>query len=407
MGAAAVDAARAVGYEGAGTVEFLMDDTGTFYFLEMNTRLQVEHPVTELVTGLDLVELQLAVAEGDPLPPEALEPGLTGHAIEARLTAEDPAADYRPATGPFVTFDVDDAAVRVDTGIESGSTVAPFYDSMIAKVIAHGPTRAAAIRSLRRALATARLHGPTTNRDQLVRILDHPAFLAGDLHTGFLDEHPCTEPITGDRDLALAAVALAEQAANRSAATALAQIPSGWRNNPAVDQSLQMTDGDTTTTITYRLGAAGHVSVDGRPLDVEILTTMPGEVVLASGGVQHRVRIGRDGDRRYVDGLGGHLTVTVLPRHPDPTTAHAAGSLVAPMPGAVLRVLVAPGATVTAGDPLVVLEAMKMEHQIAAPTDGTVAEINVAVGEQVETGQLLLVVTESAENPENPEDADG
>ena len=184
------------GYVGAGTVEFLLEPDGRFWFLEMNTRLQVEHPVTELVTGLDLVELQLAVADGAPLPAQALDAPLNGHAIEARLTAEDPAANYRPSTGRFTTFEVGDD-VRVDTGVATGSIVPPYYDSMVAKVIAHGPTRDAAIRTLAAALSSARLHGPTTNRDQLVRVLRHAAFRAGDLHTGFLDEHPCTEPITG------------------------------------------------------------------------------------------------------------------------------------------------------------------------------------------------------------------
>jgi acetyl/propionyl-CoA carboxylase alpha subunit len=392
MGAAAIEAARAVGYVGAGTVEFLVDDAGRFAFLEMNTRLQVEHPVTELVTGLDLVELQLLVAEGEALPQDALEPRLDGHAIEARLTAEDPANGYRPSTGAFTTFEI--AGARVDTGIASGSTVPPYYDSMVAKVIAHGPTRAAAIRALRRALATARLHGPVTNRDQLIRILDDPDFAAGRLHTGFLDEHPCAEPRSGDRRLALATVALAEQAAHRASAAVLAGIASGWRNNPAVDQSLALADGEGPATITYRLGRDGHVSVDGEPVPLTIVSTAPDEVVLDIGGVRRRIGVGRAGDQRFVDTPDGSCAVTVLARHPDPAAAHAAGTLVAPMPGAVLRVLVAPGDQVGAGDPLVVVEAMKMEHQIVAPADGTITEVNVAVGQQVDTGHLLLVLAD-------------
>ncbi|MDQ3470440.1 MAG: ATP-grasp domain-containing protein, partial [Actinomycetota bacterium] len=263
MSAAAITAARSVGYEGAGTVEFLLGDDGTFWFLEMNTRLQVEHPVTELVTGLDLVAMQLIVAAGGALPPAALDAPLDGHAIEVRLTAEDPAAGYRPSSGVFTTFDIDDAAVRVDSGVATGSTVPPFYDSMVAKVIAHGPTREQAIRTLRAALATARLHGPVTNRDQLVRILDHPAFVAGDLHTGFLDDHPCGERIDGDVRLAAAAVALAEQAANRVAATVQSGIPAGWRNNPAVEQRVELADGEATIAVGYCGGREASVSVDG------------------------------------------------------------------------------------------------------------------------------------------------
>ena len=198
MSAAAVTAARAIGYVGAGTVEFLLEPDGRFWFLEMNTRLQVEHPVTELVTGLDLVEVQLAVAEGAPLPAAALDAPLDGHAIEARLTAEDPAAGYRPSTGTFTRFEIPaDAGVRVDSGVETGSTVPPYYDSLVAKVVAHGPTRDAAIRTLVAALRRSRLEGPATNRDQLVRVLEHDAFRAGDLHTEFLAEHDTTAPLHG------------------------------------------------------------------------------------------------------------------------------------------------------------------------------------------------------------------
>ena len=262
MADAAISAAKAVGYVGAGTVEFLLEPDGRFWFLEMNTRLQVEHPVTELVTGLDLVELQLAVADGAPLPAQALDAPLHGHAIEARLTAEDPAANYRPSTGRFTTFEIG-GDVRIDTGVATGSTVSPYYDSMVAKVIAHGPTRDAAIRALTAALSSARLHGPTTNRDQLVRVLRHAAFRAGDLHTGFLDEHPCTEPITGDRHIAAAAVALADQAGRRASANVWRGIPSGWRNNPAADQAVTLLSGEEAMLVSYRLGREPFVAVDG------------------------------------------------------------------------------------------------------------------------------------------------
>ncbi|MGH9270663.1 MAG: biotin/lipoyl-containing protein, partial [Ilumatobacteraceae bacterium] len=418
LGAAAVEAARAVGYLGAGTVEFLLEPDGSFWFLEMNTRLQVEHPVTELVTGLDLVELQLAVAAGHPLPPAALEPALLGHAIEARLTAEEPAAGYRPASGTFTTFEVPelDGAVRVDSGVTSGSTVPTYYDSMVAKVIAHAPTRDGAARALAGALERAHLHGPATNRDQLVRVLRHPAFLAGDLHTGFLDEHPCTEPIEGDLGAAAVAVAMAEQAANRAAARVWGELPAGWRNNAAVDQSITLARGESTVVVSYRMGRQPYIVVTksaqcgsdarrllpeqqsaahGRRVDIAVIEATPDRVVVDLDGVRRTFCVARDGAVRHVDAADGHVAFVVLPRHPEPDAALAAGSLVAPMPGVVVRVLVGIGDEVCAGQPLVVIEAMKMEHQVQAPGDGIVAEVLVRQGEQVDTGQVLLRLEEA------------
>ena len=386
LSVAAVAAAEAVDYVGAGTVEFLLDPAGDFWFLEMNTRLQVEHPVTELVTGLDLVAAQLAIADGATVDDALASGPPSGHAIEVRLTAEDPAAGYRPSTGSFMLFEGDESGVRVDTGIESGSTVSPHYDSMVAKVIAHGATRPEAIRRLTAWLSTASLHGPVTNRDQLLNVLRHPEFLAGDLHTGFLDEHPCTEAVRGDVSLAAAAAAIAEQAANRATARVLAGIPSGWRNNPATDQVIELGLDESPVRVSYRLGRGG--SRDVRSLAGLARLTSPSTACRSaspsprpgptgscstSTGCDAAFRIGRDGDRRFVDADDGHVTFTVLPRHPDPDAALAAGSLVAPMPGRVLRVLVAPGDDVTAGQPLVVVEAMKMEHQVVAPADGRVA----------------------------------
>jgi acyl-CoA carboxylase subunit alpha len=393
---AAVAAAAAVGYVGAGTVEFLLGGDGSFAFLEMNTRLQVEHPVTELITGLDLVELQLAVAEGRPLPDTAVHAPIDGHAVEVRLTAEDPAAGYQPSTGTFHTFHVPDH-VRVDSGVESGSVVSAFYDSMVAKVIAHGPTRDVAIRRLTSALAGARLHGPITNRDQLVRILEHPAFVAGDLHTGFLDDHDTTAPITGDVAGAALAAALALQAANRASATAWAGLPSGWRNNPAVAHVVELDRGGARHVVTYRLGREPQFSVDGIGLGVGIgvglVSVTPERVEFDMGGVrvQHDVHIA--GGTVYVDGADGSTVFHLVPRFPAPDDARHAGSLTAPMPGSIVRLHVGAGSVVVAGQPLVALEAMKMEHQILAPSEGTVAEVLVAPGEQVDTGQVLLLLT--------------
>jgi len=392
MGAAAADAARSVGYVGAGTVEFLLDPDGGFAFLEMNTRLQVEHPVTELVTGIDLVALQLAVAEGRPLPPAAMEPALDGHAIEARLTAEDPAAGYLPSTGTFTEFKINTSGVRVDAGVETGSVVPPQYDSLVAKVIAHGSTREDAARTLAGALQHARLHGVTTNRDQLVAVLRHPAFLASDLHTGFLDEHGITGSDAGDVATAAAVAALARQAANRRTATALSAIESGWRNNSGIDRSIELAHGATTTTVSYRFGRSPSIAVDGRPVDVRLVEATDSAVTVDVDGVRRTFHTAICDERIDVDGPDGHTSFTVLPRFPDADAdaAAAAGSLVAPMPGAVLRLLVGAGDEVTGGQPLVVVEAMKMEHSVTAPGPGRVAEVLVSVGDQVATGQALL-----------------
>ncbi len=272
LGAAAVTAARAIGYVGAGTVEFVMAPDGAFWFLEVNTRLQVEHPVTELITGLDLVRLQLEIAEGAPLPPEVTSARIGGHAIEARLCAEDPRAGFRPAAGVLHRFDIPALpGVRTDAGVADGSVVGVHYDSMLAKVIAHGPTRDAARRRLARALAGARLHGVTTNRDLLVAVLREPEFAAGQIDTGYLTRHDPAELDAGlagpALDLHLAAAALAGQAARRAAAPVLAGVPSGWRNVRSQDQHAVFACDGERHEVRYRLGRDGlAVSVDGRPL---------------------------------------------------------------------------------------------------------------------------------------------
>ena len=238
LGEAAVRAARAIGYVGAGTVEFVLDQSGRFYFLEVNTRLQVEHPVTELVTGLDLVEVQLRVAAGEPLPPEVSSARLTGHAIEARLYAEDVTAGFTPATGTLHRFEIPAGpGVRVDAGYETGNVVSPHYDAMLAKVIGYGSSRDEAARRLERALRHARVHGVTTNLGLLAAILAEPEFLAGRTDTGYLTRHdpaalaaPPGEPVAAVHALA---AALARQAANRAAAPVLSTLPSGWRNVPS------------------------------------------------------------------------------------------------------------------------------------------------------------------------------
>jgi propionyl-CoA carboxylase alpha chain len=397
---AAVKAGQALQYTGAGTVEFLLvagEGGGIpaqeFFFLEVNTRLQVEHPVTEAVTGLDLVELQLLVAEGRPLPPEALDPPLRGWAMEARLYAEDPANDFLPVTGTLTRFAVDDS-VRVDTGVESGSEISPFYDPMIAKVIAHGATREEAARRLADALARAEVQGTVTNRDFLVRVLRHEEFLAGRADTAFLDRTDAADlaaPLLGPDETRTAALAaaLAGAAARRGEARVLATLPSGWRNNPAVPQTARFaTAHDEELEVAYRFDRTGRQLAE--PAGVVLHAVTPTTVDLTAGGLRRTYRVGPDA----VTTADGEAPLRELPRFTDPAAALTAGSLTSPMPGTVLRVLSEVGATVTAGTPLLVLEAMKMEHEIVAPADGAVAELPVAAGDQVAAGQVLAVIAD-------------
>jgi propionyl-CoA carboxylase alpha chain len=383
LSAAAVAAAKAVGYEGVGTVEFVLDPGGEFFFLEMNTRLQVEHAVTELVTGLDLVALQIVVARGEALPPEALTPTLTGHAIEARLYAED--GDYLPQTGTLSLVELPDG-VRVDSGVETGSVVGVHYDAMLAKVVAHGANRAEASAKLADALDRARVHGVVTNRDLLVDVLRSDAWLNNDVDTGFLDRFSRPEPAAETHRAHCLAAALA------GAATRTTAFPSGWRNVPSQPQTASY-DG---TPVRYAHGRDGlTANVDGVELDVRLWSASPTAVDLSVGGVRRRFDVSL-GDPTYVDSVLGHSALVEDPRFPLPGSALAAGSLTAPMPGTVLRVTASVGAEVRAGDVLLVLEAMKMEHAVKATVDGSVGEVLVAQGQQVEAGAVLVVVTASA-----------
>ncbi|MER7269949.1 biotin carboxylase N-terminal domain-containing protein [Micromonospora carbonacea] len=421
---AAVAAARAVGYVGAGTVEFLLAPDGRFFFLEMNTRLQVEHPVTEAVTGLDLVRLQLLVAEGQPLPLAATPPP-DGHAVEVRLCAEDPARDHRPATGVLHRFAVPQVAgefaptkgLRLDSGVAGGSTVGVHYDSMLAKLVAWAPTRAEATRLLAGALARAELHGVTTNRDLLVRVLRSPAFGAAEVDTGFLDRHPDVfAPLLPADELPLAALAaaLASAAARRAAAPVLAGLPSGWRNVPSFPQVTRYAGpGGDGIEVRYRLDRTGALAdcvasagdpaspaegsgppaAPSLPPSVVLVAAAPDRVVLDVDGVRRAYAVHRVGSQVFVDGPDGAASLTELPRFPLPTAELAAGSLLAPLPGAVARVHVEVGQRVAAGDLLLTLEAMKLEHPVLAPADGVVAELPVPAGGQVDTGAVLAVVT--------------
>ncbi|WP_327709562.1 acety-l/propionyl-CoA carboxylase subunit alpha [Streptomyces sp. NBC_00464] len=397
---AATAAARAVGYRGAGTVEFLVTADGRPYFLEMNTRLQVEHPVTEAVFGLDLVALQLRAAEGEPLP-APVPPQPTGHAVEARLYAEDPARDWQPQTGALLALDVpDEPGLRLDSGYTGGDTIGVHYDPMLAKVIAHAPTRAEAVRLLARALERARIHGPVTNRDLLVRSLRHPDFAAARLDTGFYDRHLAaltTEADEADQRLAATAAALAE-AARRTTAGGVARF-GAWRNIASQPQ-LRCYRGEPDGReydITYRTTRDGLLPAEG----ARLVTAHPDRVTLETGGVTRHFAIAARADRVYVDTATGSYTFTALPRFTDPADRTEPGSLLAPMPGTVVRLAdgLAAGAAVEAGQPLIWLEAMKMEHRILAPASGTLTALHAAPGLQVEVGALLAVVTDAQEEP--------
>jgi len=398
LGSAAIAAAKAIGYAGAGTVEFILDASGDFFFLEVNTRLQVEHPVTEQITGLDLVALQIAVAEGKPLPFAALRPAVAGHAIEARLYAEDVAAGYLPAAGKVLSFEIPLLpGIRVDAGVRGGGQVSVHYDPMLAKVIAHAPTREQAARLLARALAESRLHGVVTNRDLLVGILREQEFLDGHIDTGYLTRHDPAGLMAGDprRDpLHALAAALADQAARRSEAAVLGSVASGWRNVPNGPQQVSYQVAERVLSVEYRIhGDRAQAAVDGAALPLVLLhACTAGLVDLQLDGVRRQVSIYRDGMTRYADSALGATTLIEMPRFPDVGTQAAAGSLTAPMPGTVVRIEAHPGDAVRAGQVLVVLEAMKMEHAIRAPRDGTLTLLQVSAGQAVDQGTVLVVL---------------
>jgi propionyl-CoA carboxylase alpha chain len=369
----AVRAARAVDYVGAGTVEFLVAD-GRAHFLEMNTRLQVEHPVTEAVFGIDLVALQIQVAEGAALENEP--PRARGHAIEARLYAEDPARAWAPQTGTLHRLTVPDG-VRLDTGHTDGDTIGIHYDPMLAKAVAHAPTRAQALRKLAGALERAAIHGPVTNRDLLVRSLRHREFTDARMDTGFYDRHlaELTEPAP-DPYVPLAAALADAQGRSRFG---------GWRNLTSQPQTKRYLMHGTEHEVRYHHTREG-LTAEG----VRVVRADADHVVLEVGGMRRNFEVARHGDQVFVNATA----LTALPRFPDPAAQRAPGSLLAPMPGTVVRIAegLAAGTAVRAGEPLLWLEAMKMEHKISAPVSGTVSALHASPGQQVEVGALLAVV---------------
>jgi 3-methylcrotonyl-CoA carboxylase alpha subunit len=394
MGDAAVALGREVGYIGAGTVEFILDPQGHFYFLEVNTRLQVEHPVTELTTGLDLVREQIRIARGEPLGYTAAPPQ-RGWAIEVRLCAEDPERDYLPTTGTLLAVDVPDT-VRADLGVVAGSEVGIHYDSMLGKIIAHAPTRREAAQLLRRALDETFVPGIVTNREHLARILAHPAFVAGELDTHFLEHHggELGGRMPGlDRVRVAAIAALLHGIGSRRDPKALA--PPGWRNVPWADQPVTYKLGDTDVQLGYRPAGTGFdISIGGKTTHVSSFGVEADRVwFVEHGGHRRQARVATSGSRCYVLSEGTTFGFVEESRFPDHAHQAVAGGLVAPMPGKVVKVLVAEGQEVAAGSALVVLEAMKMEHTVRAAGAGVVRALHVAVGDQVDTDRLLAVVT--------------
>ncbi len=424
---AAIAVAQNVGYVGAGTVEFVVAPSGDFYFLEMNTRLQVEHGITECVVGmLDLVRLQILVAEGGSLPFDGAPP-LRGHAIEARLYAEDPALAWLPSTGTLHRFSVPGVSaefrpllapgLRLDSGVQDGSTIGVHYDPMLAKVIAWAPTRAEAARLLASTLARSQIHGVVTNRDLLVRVLRHPSFRGGGFDTSFLDRHPeVFAPLVSSMDtakLSCLAAALAGAAGRRADAGA-SNTPIGWRNVGAMPQVIGYDGPAGPVEVSYRFDRGGNLAAwsvrgveredAGVPgmLDladpeahppVAVVAATAGRVSLDVTGIRVDFTVNHVANVSYVDSTEGSVTLVELPRFPLPEAALTEGSLTAPLPGSIARVLVVPGQRVAAGELLLTLEAMKLEHPVHAPSAGIVLEVPVSAGVQVDTGTVLAVIT--------------
>ncbi len=404
MGAAAIAAAQAIGYVGAGTVEFIVDRHGEFFFMEMNTRLQVEHPVSELISGQDLVEWQLRVAAGEPLPKAQQQLAISGHAIEARIYAEDPHNNFLPATGTLhhLRFPEPSAHVRIDTGVRSGDAVSIHYDPMIAKLIVWDENRQSALRRMHRALRETQIVGLANNVDFLDRVIRHPAFAGGEFDTGFIDRH--REEVfletPADHDLLLQLATLFVLAERKRAAAAVEpnspwSLGDGWRLNlPARDRLRMADEAGEISEVVITHGADGyHLSLPGGAATASAEVAADGRLRASIDGQQLSATVVRHGSEIHVfsDAISAHVTLL------DPTAQAAgddatAGSLEAPMPGKVVQVLVESGAAVKAGQALIVLEAMKMEHTITAPADGVVGEIRYAAGELVDGGAALLVL---------------
>src|SRR6195952_3330699 len=402
MGEAAVAAARAVNYVGAGTVEFIMTGDGQFYFMEMNTRLQVEHPVTEMVTGLDLVEWQLRVASGETLPLLQDQLKVNGHAIEARIYAENPSRGFLPSTGTLKHLRLPEAVefrlnghVRIDSGVREGDTITPFYDPMIAKLIVHGRDRADALLRMALALKQCEVVGPSTNIGFLHRIVTSEAFVAGDLDTGLIERHHdalFAPPSVSRRSvLALACAALLAREGGEARGTSPWDALSHWRMSGSYRQSLNWREAgsdEQVEAIFTRDSTSGRndnqrLELLGETLDFAWNRAVDNEFVVVLGNTRAKGRVVQDADTFHVfyDGVSMAFEWQNLLAHAA-DAEHGEGRLTAPMPGKVIAVHVQPGATVEKGAPLLVMEAMKMEHTIVAPANGVVSEILFGIGDQ-------------------------
>ena len=397
--AAAVKLGKTLNYTNAGTVEFILAPDGEFYFIEVNPRLQVEHPVTEMITGLDLVKLQIEIAEGKPLPLQPEEIKTAGHAIEARLYAEDPDNNFLPATGTLYDWHVADGMndVRIDAGIEAGMNIGINYDPLLAKVIAHGSTRDAAMRKLSYALRGLSIQGVQTNRDFLLRLLEHDNFLAGKVHTGFIAENQDAlikqENPALDRVAAMAA-ALYWQKQWQTSDELLTNISPGYRNNPYRNPSLKLQIGQREIVVSWhhRANDIYEVSALGETNQVNIISFAQPDLRLSFDGRQINFRLTEAGDRLYLHSSSGSRTITRLPRHPEIQSATEHGAMTSTMPGQVAKIFVTVGQQVKAGDPLLILEAMKMEQTMRTAIDGIIETIHVKEGAVVGPGERLISI---------------
>ena len=396
---AAISASRTLGYRSVGTIEFILDGDA-FWFLEVNTRLQVEHPVTEEITGLDLVREQLRVAQGEPLGFGQEDLSINGHAIEARLYAEDPENDFLPTTGRVLSWQPSTTALaRFDSGIETGDRVGIEFDPMLAKVIAHAPTRREAALRLARALETTRLQGIVTNRDFLVATLRSPEFLAGDTTTDFIERVALPRRrVPAPAELAEAGLlaAMAAQSDRRAASRVMTTLTSGWRNTVMPPQEVSYRSGDEELTVEYRSRRDGSfwARVLGNEHSLRVHSRERDSIGLEIDGRRVAATISRNREHWSVHGPSGNLELVEIARFPTRAAEAEAGGLVAPMPAKVLSIHVALGDRVEPGQLLIVLEAMKMEHLVTAPRAGAVAEIRVQAGDQVAGGELLVVLSD-------------
>jgi len=395
----AVAAARAIGYTNAGTVEFILAPSGEFYFIEVNTRLQVEHPVTEMTTGLDLVRLQIEIAAGKNLSfaQEDIRP--TGHAIEARLYAEDPNNEFLPATGTLHEWDLPQSVdgLRIDSGVERGTEVGIHYDPMLAKVIAHGADRDTARRKLAYGLRNLVSLGVQTNREFLIRLLEQSGFASGDYHSGFVDAHLdqlIPRENESDDSIAAAVVALYLNTQRQSEVSILPRVPSNYRNNPFRHPSMKLQIGGVVLDVSWRPIGEDTFEVTCRDWqgNIQLVSFERGSIRVSIDGLQRMFRVAQASDQFFVQSPSSSCVVTRLTRYPRTHAASGHESAFAPMPGLVLRILVVVGQEISAGDPLVVLEAMKMEQTLRASADGVVEAILVKQGDVVAPGDTLVKI---------------